>query len=100
MVLVSNCPHGYTGQQGEKGRYLRRKRSVRVRKGLIGIRSARRIEWYRLRSVRIAIEVSRKKMADTLTGPGRCPLESGRASLESTRVRKGLIGIRSLRGID
>jgi len=48
----------------------------------------------------MAIEVSRKKKADTSPGTGWCPLESGRASLESARVRKGLIGIRSLRGID
>jgi len=74
--------------------------SARVLKGLIGVRSARGIQWYRSRSVRMAIEVSRKKKADTSPGTGRCLLESGRASLESTRVRKGLIGIRSLRGID
>ena len=72
----------------------------RVGKGLIGVRSGRGIEWYRSRSIRIAIEVSGKKKADTSPGTGRCPLESGRASLESARVRKGLIGIRLLRGID
>jgi len=72
--------------------------SARVRKGLIGVRSPRGIEWYRSRSIRMAIEVSRKKKADTSPGTSRCPLESGRASLQSTRVRKGLIGICSLRG--
>jgi len=46
------------------------------------------------------IEVSRKKKGDPSPGTGRCPLESGRASLESASVRKGLIGIRSPRGID
>jgi len=46
----------------------------------------------------MAIEVSRKKKADTSPGTGRCPLEAGRALLQSARVRKGLIGIRSLRG--
>jgi len=69
----------------------------RVGKGLIGVRSARGIEWYRSRSVRMAIEVSRKQKANTSPGTGRCPLESGRASLQSARVRNGLIGIRSLR---
>jgi len=38
---------------------------------------------YRSRSVRMAIEVSRMKKADTLAG--RCPPESGRVSLESAR---------------
>jgi len=46
----SKCRHGYTGQQGEKGRYLSREMSARVRKGLIGIRLARGIEWYRSQS--------------------------------------------------
>jgi len=55
----------------------------RVGKGLIEVRSARGIEWYRSRSVRMAIEVSWKKKADTSPGTGLCPLESGRASLES-----------------
>jgi len=57
--------------------------SARVGKGLIGVRSARGIEWYRFRSVRMAIEVSRMKKAD-ISG-GRCPPESGRVSLESAR---------------
>ena len=34
----------------------------------------------------MAIEVSRKKKADTSLGTRRCPLESGRASLESARI--------------
>jgi len=34
----------------------------------------------------MAIEVSRKKKGDTSPGTGRCPLESGRASLESARL--------------
>jgi len=72
--------------------------SARVRKGLIGVRSARGIEWYRSQSVRMAIEVSRMKKADTSPDSGRCLLESGWASLQSTTVRKGLIGTRSHRG--
>ena len=71
--------------------------SARVGKGLIGVRSPRGIEWYTFRSVRMAIEVTRKKKADTSLGTGRCPQESGRASLQSATVRKGLIGICSLR---
>jgi len=57
--------------------------SARVRKGLIGVRSPRRIERYRSLSVRMAIEVSRMKKADI--SAGRCPPESGRVSLESAR---------------
>jgi len=83
MVYVSKRPHGYRGQQGEKGRYLSGQMSARVGKGLIGVRSPRGIEWYRLRSVRMAIEVSSKNNADT--SAGRCPRESGRVSLESAR---------------
>jgi len=41
------------------------------------------IEWYRFQSVRIAIEVSRMKKADT--SGGRCLPELGMASLESAR---------------
>jgi len=52
-------------------------------KGLIEVRLARGIEWYRSRSVRMAIEVSRMKKADT--SAGRCPPESGRVPLESAR---------------
>jgi len=74
--------------------------SARVRKGLIGIRSRSEIDWYRSLSVRMAIEVSRKKKADTSRGSGQCRLESGRALLESARVRKGLIEIRSVNGIE
>ena len=59
---------------------------ARVRKGLIGVRSERGIELYRSRSVHMAIEVSRKKKADTSLGTGRCLLESGRASLEFTHL--------------
>jgi len=57
--------------------------SARVRNGLIGVRSPRGVEWHRFRSVRMAIEVSRVKKADT--SAGRCPPESGRVSLESAR---------------
>jgi len=60
---------------------------TRVRMSLIEVRSARGIEWYTSQSVHMAIEVSRKKKADTSPGTGRCPLESGRASLESARLR-------------
>jgi len=55
--------------------------SARVGKGLMGVRSSRGIEWYRSRSVPMAIEVSMKKKADTAVG--RCPPEAGRVSLES-----------------
>jgi len=34
----------------------------------------------------MAIVVSRQTKADTSPGTGRCPLESGRASLESARL--------------
>jgi len=57
--------------------------SARVGKGLIGVRLARGIEWDRSRSVRMAIEVSRMKKADT--SAGRYPPEAGRVSLESAR---------------
>jgi len=62
--------------------------SARVRKGHIGVRLPREMEWYRSRSVRKAIEVrvSRKKKADTLPGTGKCSPESGRASLESAGI--------------
>jgi len=40
----------------------------------------------------MAIEVSRKKKADTSPGTGRCPLESGRASMESASLRV-MIGV-------
>jgi len=65
MVLVSKCPHGYTGQQREKDRYLSRKMSARVRKGLIGIRSARGIEWYRSRSVHMPVGPSSRQFEST-----------------------------------
>jgi len=45
MVTVSKPPQGYRGQQDEKGRYLGGQMSARVGKGLIGVRSARGIEW-------------------------------------------------------
>jgi len=67
--------------------------SARVGKGPIGVRSPRGIEWYRFRSVRMAIEVSRKKKADTSLGTGRCPLDSGRALLQSARVWPGRIAV-------
>jgi len=57
--------------------------SGRIGKGLIGVRSLRGIEWYRFRSVRIAIAVSSMKKADI--SESRCPAESGRVSLESAR---------------
>jgi len=57
--------------------------SGRVGKGLIGVRLARGIEWYRSRSVCVAIEVSRMKKADT--SAGKCPAESGRVPLGSAR---------------
>jgi len=47
------------------------------------MRRSRGIEWYRSRSVCMAIEVSRMEMVDT--SAGRCPPESGRVSLESAR---------------
>jgi len=60
--------------------------SGRVGKGLIGVGLPRGIEWYRFQSVRMAIVVSRQTKADTSPGTSRCPLESGRASLESARL--------------
>jgi len=83
MANVSQRPHRNRGQQDEKGRYLSGKMSTRVGKGLIGVLSPRGIEWYRSRSVRISIEVSRMKKADS--PGGRCPPESGNVSLESAR---------------
>jgi len=78
--------HSYRGQEGEKGRYLSGQISARVGKGQIGVGWLKGIEWYRSPSVRMAIEISRKKKADTSLGIGRCPLESGSASLESARL--------------
>jgi len=83
MVSVSKRPHGYSGQQDEKGRYLRGQMSARVRKGLIGVRLARGIEWYRSCSICMAIEVSGIKKAHI--SRGRYPPELGRVSLESAR---------------
>jgi len=57
--------------------------SARLGKGLLGVGSPTGIEWYRSQSVRMAIEVSMMKMADTVAG--RCLPESGRVSLESAR---------------
>jgi len=65
MVMVSKCPHGYTGQQGENGTYLSRKISARVRKSLIGIQLARGIEWYRSRSVRMPVALSSQQFEGT-----------------------------------
>jgi len=98
MAQLSKRPHGYRDQQDEERRYLTGQMSVTVGKGLIGVRSARGIYKYRSRSVRMAIEVGRKKMADTSPRTGRCPLASGRPSSQSSRVRKGLIGTRAHRG--
>ena len=78
MASVSKRPHGYRGQQHEKGRYLSGQKSARVGRGHIGVRSPRRIEWYRSRSARMALEVSTKENADTSPGSGRCPPECGR----------------------
>jgi len=86
MVWVSVCPHDYKGQQDEQGRYRGRQISARVGKGLIGVPSQREIECYTSRSVRMAIEVSRKKKTHTSPGTGRWPLRSRRASLESARL--------------
>jgi len=47
MVKVSKRPHGYRGQQDKRGRYRRAHMAARVGEGLIGVRSARGIEWYR-----------------------------------------------------
>jgi len=82
MMWVSKSPHSSRGQQGQTGRYLNRQISAGVGKGHIGICSARGIEWYRPRCVRIPIEVSRaqEKKADTSTG--RCSLGSRRILLE------------------
>jgi len=65
MVLVSKSLRGYTGQQGEKGSYLSRKMSATVRKGLIGIDSARAIEWDRSRSVRLPVALSSQQFEGT-----------------------------------
>jgi len=67
MVLVSKCLHSYTGQQGETGRYLGRKMSARVRKGLIGIHPVRRIKWYRSRSVRMPVVLSSQQFEGIYT---------------------------------
>jgi len=72
--------------------------SARVGKGPIGVRPQRGIGWYRPQSIRMSIEDRGKKRADISRGTGRAPLESGRASWESARVRKHFIGIGSLRG--
>jgi len=42
---------------------------ARVGKGLIGVRSARVIEWYKSRSVPMAIDVSRKTKGATCNNP-------------------------------
>jgi len=68
MVEVSKRPHGYRGQQDEKGRYLRRQMSARVRKGIIGIPSPREIEWYRFRSVRLPVALSSQQFESTSLG--------------------------------
>ena len=39
--------------------------SARVRKGLIGVRSARRIKWYRARSVRMPVALSSQQFEGT-----------------------------------
>jgi len=69
--------------------------SARVEEDLIGVCSTRGIEWYRSRSIRIAIEVSRKKKAAISPGTSGCPLESGRASLQSA-----LLGVMNIVNLD
>jgi len=68
MVYVSKSPHGYRGQQGEKGGYLTGQMSARVGKGLIGVRSPRGIEWYRSRSVRMPVALSSQHFECTCPG--------------------------------
>jgi len=65
MVLVSQGLHGYTSQQREKDRYLSRKMSPRVRKGPIGSRSVRGIEWYRSQSTRMPLALSSQQFEGT-----------------------------------
>jgi len=68
MVYVSKRPHGYRGQQDERGRYLSGQMSARVGKGLIGVRSARGSEWYRPRSVRMPVAPSSQQFESTCPG--------------------------------
>ena len=68
MVYVSKRPHGYRGQQDEKGRYLKVQMSARVGKGLIRVRSLRGIEWYRPRSVRMPVAPSSQQFEITFPG--------------------------------
>jgi len=68
MVYVSTRPHGYTGQQDEKGRYLRGQMSARVGKGAIRVRSPRGIEWYRSLSVRMPIAPGSRQFESTCPG--------------------------------
>ena len=68
MVEVLKRPHSDRGQQGEKGRYLSGQMSARVGKGLIGVRSARGIEWYRSRGVRMPVALSSQQFESTCPG--------------------------------
>jgi len=68
MVYVSKRAHGYRGQQDEKGRYRRGQMSARVRKGVIGVRSPRGIEWYRPRSVPMPVAPSSQQFESTCPG--------------------------------
>jgi len=70
VVLVLKSPHGYRGQQNEKGRYLSRPMSARVGKSLIGVRSLTGIEleWYRPRSVRMPVAPSSQQFEITFPG--------------------------------
>jgi len=68
MVLVLKRPHGYRGQQDEKGRYLSGQMSGRVVKGPIAVRSPRGIEWYRFRSVRMPVGPSSQLFESTCPG--------------------------------
>jgi len=65
-------PHGYRGQQDEKGRYLSGQMSTRVGKGLIGVRSPRGIEWYRSPSGRMPIGPSSRQYETTCPGELKC----------------------------
>jgi len=77
--LESTCPGNSSTRYGS--RFNQRSDTVGTR--CFGIRQSRGIEWYRFRSVHMAIDVSRMKKAD-ISG-GRWWPELGRVSLESAR---------------
>ena len=68
MVYVSKRAQLYRGQQNEKGKYLSGQMSARVGKGLIGVGSARGIEWYRSLSVRMPLAPSSRQLESTCQG--------------------------------